>query len=173
VKKGPIGVWLSLAFVIFGLSGWLGSKLGARISVYWFQSSQRKAGNLSDADRVHLESVLTALDKIQTLELYSAFLDDQELRKKYYPTYSANLEKFKRSTVTQEMQPVVDFYLGAAYVTTAMAEEQDGDKALAEKNMKLAQHEFQSLGWQDYSEEVLQTAARKEFGWGIGQSNSK
>lgn len=153
-----------MALAILVLSVWVGWKLGARIAVYSYRSRQQKIGTLRATERAHVESVLSELDAVQRFRLYVASIaNDKELGKKYLAIDIGGLEDLRRKSNTQEIKPVIDLDLGVAYVITAMAEEQDNNKQAATKYTKSAQRLFQSLGWQDYSEEALRAVAKREL----------
>jgi hypothetical protein len=63
----------------------------------------------------------------------------------------------------QQIRPVIDLEIALAHVDTAVAEEQDHNPEAATTHMKSAQALFQSLGWQDRSEETLRGVARREL----------
>ena len=164
MKKGPIGVWFSVALAILVLGVWVGWKLGARIAVYSYRFRQQKIGALSATQRAHVESLLSELSAVQTLQLYAAIIHNhKELGKKFLPSEIAGLEALRHRSDAQEIRPVIDLDLGLAYVDAAMAEEQDNNKELATKHMRSAQTLFQSLGWQDCSEETLRAVAKREL----------
>jgi hypothetical protein len=164
VKKGRIiGVWFSVALAILVSSGWVGSKLGARIAVSWYRYQQQKLATRGSGERAHLESMLSELDTIETLQFYAVITqNDKNLRKKYLLNDIRTLEDIRRQDL-QEIKPVIDFNLAVAYVGAAMAEEQDNNKELATKYMNSAQTLFQSLGWHGYSEETLRILAQREL----------
>jgi len=73
-----------------------------------------------------------------------------------------------------QIRPVIDIYLGLAYVDASMAEEQVKNKELATKYMNSAQSLFRSLGWRDYSEEKLKMVARRELDrWNVQSQTSQ
>jgi len=167
VRKGPIGVWFSVALAILVLGGWVGSKLGARAAVYWYHFEQRKVGTLNATERAHVESALSELSAVQTLQVfYAAFsAKDEELKKKHLRIHIRELDGLRKKSNTQEITPVIDLNLGLAYVYAAIAAEQDNNQEQAIQYMKSAQALFQSLGWQDYSEDTLRVVARREVDW--------
>jgi hypothetical protein len=165
MKRGPFGVWFSLALAILVLGVWVGWKLGARIAAYSYRSRQQKIGTLSTTQRRHIESVssdLSAAQAVQLLYVAVAF-HDKKLGKEYLSAQIAGLEARRHQSDAPEIRPVLDLDLGLAYVDAAMAEERDNNKELAAQHMKSAQALFQSLGWQDYSEETLRAVAQREI----------
>lgn len=176
MKKGPIGVWFSVALIILGLGLWVGDKTGSRFAQYWESRQRQKQGTLSRPERAHVDSSLSELSAIQMLQLYvAATRNDKNLMKKTLLNEIGGLEILRRRSDAQEMGPVIDLYLGLAYVDAATAEEQDNNKVLATKYMNSAQPLFQSLGWRDYSEETLKLVARREIDrWnGLPQTRQK
>jgi hypothetical protein len=89
--------------------------------------------------------------------------NDKNLAKRYLLNEIEGLEKLKRRSGNMEIRPVIDIYLGLAYVDKTMAEEQVKNKELATTDMNSAQTLFRSLGWRDYSEENLKMVARREL----------
>jgi hypothetical protein len=168
--RRPIGVWFSLALVILVLGAWVGSKLGSKIAQYWDSRQRQKQATLHGPEWAQVDSVLTQLYAVQVLQLFAGVSEnDKKLGQKYLLNEIKGLEDLKHRPGAQEIRPVVDLYLGLAYVGAAMAEEQDGDKDRATKYMKSAQPLFQSLGWRDYSEEALRMAARRDLNKWKGQ----
>jgi len=162
--KRPIGVWFSVALVILVSGAWVGSKSGSKIAQYWVNRQQQEQGTLRGPQWAQVDSVLTQLYAIQLLQLFAGISqNDKELRQKYLLNEVGGLEDLRRRTDAQEIRPVVDLYLGIAYVDAAMAEEQDNDKQRATKHMDSAKTLFQSLGWRDYSEETLRMVARLDL----------
>jgi hypothetical protein len=164
MKKGPIGVWFSVALVILVSSAWVGSKAGSKIAQYWDSRQRQKQGTLSVPEWAHVESTLSELSAIQTLQLYAVTThNNKSLAKKYLFKEIGGLENLKRRSRAVEIGPVIDMYLGLAYVDSAMAEEQDNNKEVANKYMNRAQTLFRSLGWRDYSAKTLRIVARREL----------
>lgn len=164
MKKGPIGVWFSVALAILVLGVWVGSTLGSKVAPYWYRHQQQEQGTLYGPERAHVESVLSELAAIQMLQVYAVIAqNDKELGKQYLLNEIRDLEALRQRSDAQEIKPVIDLGVGLAYVDAAMAEEQDNNKELATKYMKSAQTLFQSLAWQDYSEDALRIAARREL----------
>ncbi|MGC2418460.1 MAG: hypothetical protein WA434_11980 [Candidatus Acidiferrales bacterium] len=78
-------------------------------------------------------------------------------------TLDANARVASRNILpVMRTQPAIDFNLGVVYVQAAMAAKDDGNTALKAKYMSAAQSLFQSLGWQDCSEETLKSMAKRE-----------
>jgi hypothetical protein len=173
-KKGPIGVWFSVALVILVSSAWVGSKAGSKIAQLWEKHQRQKHGMVRGPNWAHVETTLSELSAIQTLQVY-AFVtrNDKNLSKKYLLNEIGALEELKRRSGAVEIGPVIDIYLGLAYVDAAMAEEQDNDKELATENMSSAQTLFRSLGWRDYSEEALKLVVRRELERWNGQPQTR
>jgi hypothetical protein len=101
----------------------------------------------------------------QTIQiLYEAIIrNDKEHGKEYLPKEIAAFEALRRRSDAPEITPVIDLDLGLAYVNAAMAEERGNNKELADQHTKSAHALFQSLGWQDYSEETLRAVAQREL----------
>jgi hypothetical protein len=165
MKKGPIGVWFSVALAILVLAYWIGWELGDGFAVYSYRFRHQKIGVLSQTGRAHVESVLSELHAIQMLQLLHAAVayNHKELAKKHLTDELAGLEALRRRSDAPEIIPVIDLEIGLAHVDAAMAEEQDNNQEAAAKHMKSAQTLFQSLGWQDRSEETLRAAAKREL----------
>ncbi len=174
MKKGPIGVWFSVALAIFLLSLWVGSYLGSTVAPYWYRHKQQVQITLGGSERAHLESVLAELDTVQTLQVFSAFnATDQELGKRVLLNNIGGLKDLERKSDLEEIKPAIDFNLGRAYVYAALAEEQADDNEQATRYMKSAQTLFQSLTWSKYTEETLKTVARRELDQWKAQSRTK
>jgi len=164
MKKGPIGVWFSVALAIFLLSLWTGSHLGSAAARYWYRHKRQAQIKTDGPERAHLESVLSDLNTVPPLELFAPlYANDKELGKKYLLNDVGVLESIEQKSNRQEIKPVIDFNLGRACVYAAMIEEQTGDKEQADRHMRSAQPLFQSLGWSDYSEATLKTVARRQL----------
>ena len=161
--KRPIGVWFSVALVILVLRAWVGSKLGSKVAQYWDSRQRQKQATLHAPEWAHVESALSELSAIQTLQLYAVATHNDKNLAKYLLNEIEGLENLKRRSGDVEIRPVIDIYLGLAYVDTTMAEEQVKNKELATKYINSAQTLFRSLGWRDYSEEKLKMVARREL----------
>jgi len=173
--KRPIGVWFSVALVILVSGTLVGSKLGSKIAQYWDSRQRQKQGTLHGPEWAHVESTLSELSAIQTLQLLAVTThNDKSLAKKYLLNEIEGLENLKRRSGDVEIRPVIDIYLGLAYVDASMAEEQVKNKELATKYMNSAQSLFRSLGWRDYSEEKLKMVARRELDrWNVQSQTSQ
>jgi hypothetical protein len=170
MKKGPIGVWFSVALVIFVSSAWIGSKAGSRYAQHWENRQRQKQGTLHGPEWARVDSVLSQLDAVQLLHFLAGISqNDKKLGQKYLLSEIGGLEELRRRPDTQEIRPVVDLYLGLAYVDEAMTEERDNNKPRAIKYMSSAQTLFQSLGWRDYSEETLRSVSRRDLNKWKGQ----
>jgi hypothetical protein len=164
VKDKRIGVWFGLALTILVLSAWLGLKLGTRIAVHQYRSAQnRSLGTLSAPEHAHLESVLDELEAISFLRLTFLVSPNDNKLKKTLPEQIAKIDAFRRKVNTAEAKPVIDMNLALADVVAAIAEEQSNSKDQAANYMRSAQSLYQSLGWQDYSEDELRDLAQSEL----------
>lgn len=164
MKKRPVGVWFSVALAILLLGLWVGSKLGSKVAYHWYHHQQQQAGTLQSLEREHVESVLSELSAIQTLQLYGRIpYNDKELGKKYLLTEIGGLEALAHRSHLREIRPVIDLDLALAYVDATIAEEQNNNQELATRYMKSAQALFQSLGWRDYSEQTLRIVAKRRL----------
>jgi hypothetical protein len=164
MKRGPIGVWFSVALALLILGVWLGYATGPKVAKYWFLHQREKQGSFGASDRAHAESALSALNFIQTAHVFTGVSQsDKNLGKKYLLREIEGLESLRRRPDAQEIRPVTDLYLGLAYVDAAMADEQENDKESAAMHMKTAQALFQSLGWRDYSADALNAVAGLEL----------
>jgi hypothetical protein len=174
VKKGPLGMWFSVALAIFLLSLWVGSHLGSIAAPYWYYHKRRVQITLYGPERTHLESLLSELTQVQALQLFSAVnANDQELAKRYLLNDIGVLKNLEGKSGQEEIKPAIDFNLGRAYVYAALAEEQANNNEQATRYMKSAQTLFQSLGWSEYSEEMLKTVARRELDQWKAQTQTK
>jgi len=166
MKRGPIGVWFSVALTILVLSVWAGAVLGAAVARYWYGHHQQEQGTLSGPELTRVESELDELSEIQTLRLYIIFaLEKKEPGDKNLLNEINRLRDLKRRSKAPGLEPLVDLDLGLSYVQAAMAEEQDNNdnEGKAKKYMQSAQALFDSLGWQDHSEETLKAVANREL----------
>ena len=163
MKRGPIGVWFSLALGILVLGYLIGCYLGDGIAIY----SHRFRGGLSRTERAHLDSVLSELNTFadETGWPYIALTSDL-LRmdsKKDLTGRITRLETLRQQPDALEIRPNIDLAIGLAHVEAAMAEEQDNNAEAATEHMKSAQSLFQTLGWQDWSEGALKAVAKREL----------
>jgi hypothetical protein len=164
MKTGPIGVWFSVALAIFLLSLWVGSRLGSTVARYWYRHRQQTQIKSNGPERVHLESILSALNEVQELQLFAATnANDKKLGEKYLLNNIGALQNIERKSDLQEIKPAIDFNIGRAYVYAAMIEEEAHSNEEASQYTKSAQTLFQSLGWRDYTEETLKTVAGREL----------
>ncbi len=173
MKRGPIGVWFSVAIAVLVLSLWLGSMLGSSVAHYRYGHHQQERGTLTGPEQIRVESELAELSAVQTLLLYAS-LAPQEGKPGDKNLLNAieGLENLKRRSNTPEIKPVVDLELGLATVHVAMAEQQNNNEEMAKKYMQSAQLLFKSLGWQDYSEETLKAVAKRQFEWRHAQAKA-
>ncbi len=72
MKRGPIGVWFSVAIAVLVLSFWLGSMLGSSVAHYWYGHHQQEQGTLIGPEQIRVESELAELSAVQTLRLYAS-----------------------------------------------------------------------------------------------------
>ncbi len=166
MKRGPIGVWFSVAIAVLVLGLWLGSMLGSSVAHYWYGHHQQEQGTLTGPEQIRVESELAELSAVQTLRLYASLAPREgKPGDKNLLNAIAGLENLKRRSNTPEIKPVVDLELGLATVHVAMAEQQNNNEEMAKKYMQSAQLLFKSLGWQDYSEETLKAVAKRQFEW--------
>ncbi|MGA8873173.1 MAG: hypothetical protein WB460_18655 [Candidatus Acidiferrales bacterium] len=100
---------------------------------------------------------------VETLRFFASSLaHDKAIRDDDLPKNIEVFQRFSRRQRAPELQPAIDFNLGVVYVQAAMAAKDDGNTALKAKYMSAAQSLFQSLGWQDCSEETLKSMAKRE-----------
>lgn len=175
MKRGPIGVWFSLALALFALSTWLGSMIGSGVARFWYGHHQLEYGTLSGAERTRLESELGVLSAIATLQVYGLVTqNDAQLRDKYLDNEIRWLEEIKLSSKAKEIRPLIDFHLGLAHLTAAMEKKRENQEALAKQHIDSAQGLFKSLGWRETSAESLENMARHELEqWGYPKASSK
>lgn len=160
MERRRIGVWFSVALGILVLSFWTGRISGIRAARYWYQHEERRLGTLDASQRPHVESVLSELLTVEELRVLSEALG--AANQKRWPTYVDGLNRLKQKSATQEARSIIDLDLGIAYVMAATVEEQDNNKAIAAQYMGSARSIFQSLGWQDYADDALIAAAKRE-----------
>jgi hypothetical protein len=163
VKGRRFGVYFSLMLAILALSGWAGWKLGGRAAVYRYRFHQRKLEELSPG-RARFESTLSELDAVERVRIMAAVSEnDEQLAKKILPLQVKALEGLRKKPDAQDLRSVIDLNLGFVWVYSAIAQERSNSKELAASYMKSAQPIFQSLGWQDYSDEALRAAAQRSL----------
>lgn len=164
MKKGPIGVWFSIALVILVLGGYAGTMLGSAVARYWYRHHQEQQETLSKPERVRLESELAELNAIQTELFYEVFALDKIRPSDRTPLDGiGRLEILHRRSKSPEIKPVIDLQLGLAYVRAAMTDEENNQQERASQNMQSAQVLFKSLGWLDYSGQTLKAVAKREY----------
>jgi hypothetical protein len=163
VKKGPIGVWFSIALVILVIGAYTGTLLGSAVARYWYRHHLEQQGTLPKPERTRLESELAELNAIQTEMLYEVFaLEKTKPTGTHLLDEIGRLEILKRRSNSPEIKPVIDLQLGLAYVRAAMTDEESNKQDQARQNMQSAQALFKSLGWLDYSDETLKSAAKRD-----------
>jgi hypothetical protein len=162
--KRQLGLWFSIALAILLLGIWVGSMLGSAAGRYWYGHYWLETGSLSGPDQANIKSELADLSTVQSLHLLSLIAQNQpKLRDEYLRKEIEGLMEMKRRSKIAEIKPVIDLVLGLAYVDSAIAEEQNHNAELTKKNIHSAQALFESLGWQDYSEEALKAVAKREL----------
>jgi hypothetical protein len=164
MPRKPIGVWFSIALALLILGVGLGWKLGQRLAVTWFRSHQQSSGPLSRAEQARIHFIVSALSAVQTSALYPRMANDMNDSKLRDKTLRADIEYLRVLSVRPELaeiRPVIELHLGIAYAIAATIEKQDASKDAAAQDMRSAQTVFQSLGWQDCSEETLKTLAER------------
>lgn len=154
VKRGPLGVWFSLALAILALSVLLGW-MAATKAVVWHYRRQQSAAALRGDERSRLESMMSDLAALQYLEVVSGFVSNHD--------EIAGLEALRQRPHSPEAASVIELQLGLAYVRAGVAAEQNNNRALAGQYLRSAQPLFQSLGWRDSSEEALKTVAKRQM----------
>jgi hypothetical protein len=163
-KSSPIGVWFSVALVILIASFWAGTQLGKRAAVYWVRHKREQQEEAYGPDRVHLDRELDELSAVDFLRIF--VVDDYGVKTfGEKPILGAvnDLQRVAQHPNPPDLKPLLDLELGLADLRAASVEEQNNKKDLAESYMKSAQSIFQSLGWQDTSEESLKNVMRIEF----------
>lgn len=164
MKDRRFGVWFSVALLILALSAWRGYVLGARVAVSRYRSAQRRGlGSLTSAEHAHLENVLDELESIGFFRLtFLASTNDDKLKQGLSERVS-QFEDFGQGLKTAEAKPVFTMNLGLAQVVAAIVDEQSKNRERAASHMRSAQSLYQSLGWQDYSEDTLRAVAEREL----------
>jgi len=158
----PIGVWISAALVIFVMGGWIGTILGASTADQWYRHYPFERGTLSLAESIHLEKAVSELETLQMVRfLARTATRDKSVDGKYLHEI-AGIEHLRQHLEQPELRPILDFNSGLAHVDAAIANENAGKPELAASQMKSAEAIFQSLGWQDCSEETLKAAAARD-----------
>jgi hypothetical protein len=171
MKKGPIGVWFSVALVIFGLATWAGVEGGSWFAGYLYRHKQHELEKSYTPERARVESELAQFRAIEVLQALASVIQSKRSAEKQYLVGEIEmLERQNHQPQGGDIRPAIELNLGLAYVEAAMAEEKDDNNEAATKYMRSAQAIFQSLGWKDYSEEALKTVAQRELDKGSGDS---
>ena len=164
MKRGPIGVWFSVALAILLASGWVGTKMGRRAAVYWVSHQKREQEQKYGAARVHLDAELDTLFFVDVQRIF--VVDGSGLKivgeKTIFRAVNA-LQYFAEHPEPPDLKPVLDLELGLADLRAASVEEQGNQQELAESHRKSAQTIFQSLGWRDTSDQGLRDMMENEF----------
>jgi hypothetical protein len=166
MPRKPIGVWFSIALALLILGVGLGWKLGQRLAVTWYRSHQQRSGPLPSVEQARIHSMISALSAAQTSGLYAGLANDTNDTKLRDKTLRADIEYLRGLSARPELaeiRPVIDLRLGITYAIAATIEEQHASNDAAVQDMQSAQALFQSLGWQDCSEETLKTLAEREL----------
>jgi hypothetical protein len=162
LMKRPIGVWFGAALGILVLSVWVGLAAGARAARYWYGRHSLEEGHLSKSEQARMETILSDLQAAEFVRLYANISpDDKNLEAKYLGEI-ADLERLNRRKNIEEIRPILVFDLGLAHINAAMVEEQNDEKDLAKQHMESAKNLFESLGWQDCSDETLAAVAKRD-----------
>jgi hypothetical protein len=174
MKRGPIGVWFSVALVIFGLSVWGGFHAGSGLARYRYRRNQQELQKSYSPERLRLESESIELRSLEYMQvLVKTTQHNRKVEKEYVLAAIPAVEKHAQESTDGRIRPVIEFNLGLLYLEAAIAEQADGNKDLAEKDMKSAKAIFQSLGWKDYSEETLRAFAQSQLNqWKTVERNS-
>jgi hypothetical protein len=158
----PIGVWFSALLVILVLSVWTGLEVGAIAARHWYRQHPLETGALSKTEQVRMQTLVFELQAAEFLRLYANISwDDKKVEEKYLGEIS-NLERLRRRSNIEEIRPILVFDLGLAHIDAAMVEEQNDEKDLAKQHMEFAKNLFESLGWQDCSDETLAAVAKRD-----------
>jgi hypothetical protein len=164
MKRGRIGVWFSVALLIFGLSVWAGVVAGPKLAIYWHHRKEQALEKSYSPERARFELELSQMSDIEVSQVYqSAAQSDKKIRKSFLSNKIETLKNLVAQPRSDDLRSILELHLGLAYVDAAMVADEDNDKDLAVKEMKSAQTVFQSLGWKDYSEETLKKAAQSEL----------
>jgi hypothetical protein len=162
MKRGPIGVWFSVALAIIVLGYCAGWYVGDGIANY----SNRYRGGLSRPEQDHLDSMLSELNTFadESGWPYVALTFDLRMdSKKDLTGKIARLAALRLQADAREITPEIDLAIGLAHVEAAMAEEQDNNPQAAAEHIESAQMLFQTLGWQDCSKDALKAVAQREL----------
>jgi hypothetical protein len=163
-KRGPIGVWFSVAIAIFAMSWWVGATAGKRLAVYWVRHERKQEEEKYGPERVRLDAELDELFAVSFLRIFAVGpVDSEAIGEKTRFGAVDDLQHLANHPNPPDLKPVIDLELGIADVKAAAVEEQDNNRDLAESYMKSAQAIFQSLGWRDTSEENLKNMMNIEF----------
>src|SRR5208282_2687895 len=106
------------------------------------------------------------LGAAQTSGLYAGLANDTndpKIREAILRADIEHLRDLRGRPELAEIRPVIDLHLGTAYAIAATIEKHDASKGAAVQDMQSAQALCQSLGWQDCSEETLETLAEREL----------
>ena len=164
MKRGPIGVWFSIALVIFGLSVWGGILAGPKFAFYWWRHKDRALEKSYPPERMHLQLELRQLGSIGSSHAFQIIAQyDPKIWKDYLLKKIDSIEKEVGQPGYEDIKPVLELDLGLAYVDAVFIDENEHNSDLAARHLKSAQAIFQTLGWKDYSEEALKNAARHDL----------
>jgi hypothetical protein len=159
----PIGVWISLAIAILGLSGWLGWTAGSALGTVRYRAYPLPDSHLPLALR---RQVKGELDDLQTAELLHLLTETRLISKQQgkpiSPPKISSLDAVKQKAKTDEMRPVIEAEIAIACATQA-AEDQSNDASRAAAYMSAAQSAARSLGWSDVTEETVKSIARSQI----------
>jgi|HubBroStandDraft_1064217.scaffolds.fasta_scaffold17629_2 hypothetical protein len=164
--RKPIGVWFSIALVILILGVGLGWKVGQKLAVSWYRSHPQRSGTLSPTEQARVHSIISALSAVQISGVYAGLANDTNDPKVRETILRADIEHLRGLSARPELaeiKPVIELHLGIAHAIAATIEEQHAGENAAVQDMQSAQALFQSLGWQDCSEETLKTVAEREL----------
>ncbi|HET9402730.1 MAG TPA: hypothetical protein VFO34_17420 [Candidatus Acidoferrales bacterium] len=161
--RKPIGVYLSVALVIFGLTTWGGHKVGAKAAVYWNQHLLHNKAVLAGRDGLYAEGELHNLEEIGMTSLFIRILGEQpELRRTSVLQQVKLLQSMRRVAGDSDLEEIIDQNLTFAYAFAAIGEDHE-NKIQAAADITSAEKLCGHLGWKDCSESALRAVAEDEL----------
>jgi hypothetical protein len=160
VNEKSIGVWFSLAILFFAFSLWLGYGAGSGMVQARNQPNLRSKSSPDGRGEAQIDTMSFALSKIYTLR-FARSLGTQSPNDNLNYEISA-LRDMEVQPGTTALKSMIDLNIAIALLKMAKLEQQAGDPVKAHQNIESAKDLLRSLGWQDCSEETLNTVVRKE-----------
>lgn len=166
MNKGPIGIWLSVALLIFLLSLWLGYEAGAGIAHIENPPQLWKMDSLNNVEKQQLEATLSALMTLHNIRFKPR--QDKEKQKSALEFEIDRLKDLKAQPAMQSIKPLIDMHLAMAYIDMSVVQQRGDDQTKAHEYMESGTELLRSLGWRDCSEETLKAAAQTGiYAWAL------